>query len=50
MTDRSRIKPPAWIKEMNEGLMEEQRLGTATFDLKVLTVVGRRSGGHAQRR
>ena len=44
MTDKSTIKPPAWIKEMNEGLMEQQRLGTADYVLHVLTVPGRRSG------
>ncbi|MFC4947802.1 nitroreductase/quinone reductase family protein [Pseudonocardia sp. GCM10023141] len=40
----SRIKPPSWIKGMNEGLLEQQRQGTAEFDLPVLTVPGRRSG------
>jgi deazaflavin-dependent oxidoreductase (nitroreductase family) len=44
MNDTSRIKPPPWLKGMNEGLMEQQRLGTLDFDLPVLTVVGRRSG------
>ncbi len=44
MTDKSTIKPPTWIKEMNEGLMEQQRLGTAEFVLHVLSVPGRRSG------
>jgi deazaflavin-dependent oxidoreductase (nitroreductase family) len=44
MTDTSKIKPPAWIKDLNEGLMEQQRLGTLGFDLSVLTVPGRRSG------
>ena len=44
MTDKSRIKPPTWIKGMNEGLMEQQREGTLEFDLKVLTVPGRSSG------
>lgn len=44
MTDTSRIGPPSWIKEMNEGLMEHQRQGTLGFALSVLTVPGRRSG------
>jgi deazaflavin-dependent oxidoreductase (nitroreductase family) len=44
VTDKSTIKPPAWIKEMNEGLMEQQRLGTAEYVLHVLSVPGRRSG------
>ncbi len=40
MTDpRTKIKPPPWIKEMNEQVMAEQ--GDV---LPVLTVVGRRSG------
>ncbi|WP_300015635.1 nitroreductase/quinone reductase family protein [Pseudonocardia sp.] len=44
MTDLRDIKPPAWLKEMNEGLMAQQRSGTLEFDLPVLTVPGRRSG------
>ncbi|MBC8092665.1 MAG: nitroreductase family deazaflavin-dependent oxidoreductase [Pseudonocardia sp.] len=44
MTEVSRIKPPVWIKDMNEGLMEQQRQGTLGFELSVLTVPGRRSG------
>ncbi len=44
MTDLARIKPPAWLKEMNEGLMAQQRQGALEFDLPVLTVPGRRSG------
>ena len=44
MTDTSRIGPPSWIKEMNEGLMEQERQGTLGFPLSVLTVPGRRSG------
>lgn len=44
MTDTSRIGPPTWIKEMNEGLMEQERQGTLGFPLSVLTVAGRRSG------
>lgn len=44
MPEKSRIKPPAWIKEMNEGLMDQQRQGTLGFELSVLTVPGRRSG------
>lgn len=44
MTDTTRIGPPAWLKELNEDLMEQQRLGTLPFDLAVLTVPGRRSG------
>lgn len=44
MTDLYAIKPPEWLKGMNEELMEQQRAGTAEYDLPVLTVVGRRSG------
>lgn len=44
MTDTSRIGPPSWIKEMNEGLMAQEREGTLGFPLSVLTVPGRRSG------
>ena len=44
MTDRPQIGPPAGLKEMNEELMEQQRLGALPFDLTVLTVPGRRSG------
>lgn len=44
MTDRTGIKPPSWIKEMNEGFMEQQRLGTLEFEMSVLTVPGRRTG------
>ena len=44
MADTSRIGPPPWIKEMNEGLMEQERQGTLGFPLSVLTVPGRRSG------
>lgn len=44
MTDLHAIKPPAGIKEMNEGLMEQERLGTLPFELSVLVVPGRRSG------
>jgi len=44
MTDTSRIGPPSWIKEMNEGLMEQERQGSLGFPLSVLTVPGRRSG------
>lgn len=44
MTDPKTIKAPAWLKGLNEELMEQQRLGTAEFDLPVLTVPGRRSG------
>lgn len=44
MADTSRIGPPSWIKEMNEGLMEQERQGALGFPLSVLTVPGRRSG------
>ncbi|MCO1655310.1 nitroreductase family deazaflavin-dependent oxidoreductase [Pseudonocardia humida] len=44
MTDLTRIKPPAGLKEMNEDLMAQQRRGTLGFDLPVLTVPGRRTG------
>jgi deazaflavin-dependent oxidoreductase (nitroreductase family) len=44
MSDKNTIKPPHWLKDMNAGLMEQQRLGTLDFDLPVLTVPGRRSG------
>ncbi len=44
MTDTSRIGPPSWIKEMNEGLMAQERQGSLGFPLSVLTVPGRRSG------
>lgn len=44
MTDPRAVGPPAWLKEMNEGLLERQRTGTLGFDLPVLTVPGRRSG------
>ena len=44
MTDLTRIKPPAGLKEMNEELMARQRRGELGFDLPVLTVPGRRSG------
>lgn len=44
MTDPRTVGPPAWLKEMNEGLMAQQRAGTLGFDLPVLTVPGRRSG------
>ncbi len=41
MTEKSHIKPPTWIKDMNEGLMEQQRNGTLEYDMSVLTVPGR---------
>ena len=44
MTDRTGSKPPSWLKEMNEGFMEQQRLGTLEFEMSVLTVPGRRTG------
>jgi deazaflavin-dependent oxidoreductase (nitroreductase family) len=44
MTDKTQIKPPAWLKGLNEQLMEQQREGTGMHDLPVLTVPGRRSG------
>lgn len=44
MTDLRDIRPPAGLKEMNEELMEQQRLGTLPFDLPVLVVPGRRTG------
>jgi deazaflavin-dependent oxidoreductase (nitroreductase family) len=42
--DRTTIKSPPWLKDINDGLMEQQRLGTLEFELPVLTVPGRRSG------
>ena len=42
MTEK--VAPPSWLKQLNEDLMEQQRLGTGMHDLPVLTVVGRRSG------
>jgi deazaflavin-dependent oxidoreductase (nitroreductase family) len=42
--DRHLIKPPAWLKELNDGLMQQQEDGTLPFELAVLTVPGRRSG------
>lgn len=44
LTDKMAIKPPAWLKGLNEQLMEQQRDGTGMHDLPVLTVPGRRSG------
>lgn len=44
MTDPRTVGPPAWLREMNEGLLEQQRAGTLEFDLPVLTVPGRRTG------
>ncbi len=36
MPDRTAIKPPSWLKDMNAGLLEQQRCGTLEFDLPVL--------------
>jgi deazaflavin-dependent oxidoreductase (nitroreductase family) len=44
MTELQKIKPPTWLKDLNEDLMEQQRQGTGMADLPVLTVAGRRSG------
>ncbi len=44
MTEKNQIKAPSWIKEMNEGWMEQQEDGSLPFELAVLTVPGRRSG------
>lgn len=44
MTDRTRIGAPGWLKDMNEDLMDRQRLGTLPYALPVLTVPGRRTG------
>jgi deazaflavin-dependent oxidoreductase (nitroreductase family) len=44
VTELKKIKPPSWLKDLNEDLMEQQRLGTGMADLPVLTVPGRRSG------
>jgi deazaflavin-dependent oxidoreductase (nitroreductase family) len=45
MTDhRSGIGPPAWLKDLNADLMEQQRDGTLPHPLPVLVVPGRRSG------
>lgn len=44
MSDRTRIAAPAWLKDMNEDLMAQQRAGTLPYDLPILTVAGRRSG------
>lgn len=41
---RHAIKPPRWLKALNDDLMAQQRDGTAGYALPVLTVVGRRSG------
>ncbi len=44
MTDRSSIRPPTWLKDLNADLMDQQAAGTLPYPLPVLTVPGRRSG------
>ena len=46
MTDdpRTRIRAPHHLKEMNDGFLARREQGELSFDLPVLTVVGRRSG------
>lgn len=38
MTDLHRIAAPEGLKEMNEGFLEQLRLGTLPFEMPVLTV------------
>jgi deazaflavin-dependent oxidoreductase (nitroreductase family) len=40
----SQPKPPAWLKPMNKVMMALQKLGVVTGPVRVLTVVGRKSG------
>lgn len=40
----SEPKPPSWLKPMNKILMAMQKLGIAAGPVRVLTVVGRKSG------
>lgn len=44
LNDLTSIKPPEWLKGLNEELIAQQRAGTAEYELPVLTVAGRRSG------
>ena len=45
MTDpRTAIGPPAWLKDLNADLLQQQRDGTLPYPLPVLVVAGRRSG------
>jgi deazaflavin-dependent oxidoreductase (nitroreductase family) len=40
----SEPKPPGWLKPINKILMAVQKLGVTTGPVRVLTVVGRKSG------
>jgi deazaflavin-dependent oxidoreductase (nitroreductase family) len=43
-SSRSEPQPPAWLKPMNKVMMAMHKLGVATGPVRVLTVVGRKSG------